>query len=235
MGPRSPDQVLWPSLQHYYVLGKSPWSEAQMEDLVNSTLLCSIWGDGVGRDLDMGLYLCSVPSSLTWVKPLLDLCPISKMEVIIVQCKPLAQSLPCNRCLVSGQHWLMTPASTRSDSTHFPQAECPFWVCPAPVTGRWVVAGERGPESGKRRGQHTPGAGLWILAAHELGWPEVKGRVKAQSLYKQLKLGQDQSSLLLLTWCKWARPKQTTLMFSHAPNPTSPCFHHRVNCLALPS
>ena len=94
MGPRSSEQFLRQSLQHYYVLGKSLWSEAEMEDLVNTMLLYSIWCDGGGKGFGSGFKSLLCSQLFDHGKITSGLCPISKMEGITVECKPLAQSLP---------------------------------------------------------------------------------------------------------------------------------------------
>lgn len=92
MGPRSSEQFLRQSLQHYYVLGKSLWSEA--EDLVNTMLLYSNWCDGGGKGFGSGFKSLLCSQLFDHGKITSGLCPISKMEGITVECKPLAQSLP---------------------------------------------------------------------------------------------------------------------------------------------
>lgn len=172
-----------------------------MEDLVNTVLLCSIWCDGGGRDFGSEFKSLLSPSYLTWGRSLLSLLPISKMKVVRVEWKPLAQSLPPNRCSVNTG--LGSPASTCSDiTTHLDicPRHCPFCVCPALVTGRWGVAGEEAWECGKEKTAHTGGGeqyrkrGVAILTAPKLGWMEIKGRSKAQQLHQQLRLGQDCNS-----------------------------------------
>lgn len=128
-----------------------------MEDLVNTVLLCSIWCDGGGRDFGSEFKSLLSPSYLTWGRSLLSLLPISKMKVVRVEWKPLAQSLPPNRCSVNTG--LGSPASTCSDiTTHLDicPRHCPFCVCPALGGEGWQ---ERRPESAERRKQHTLGVG----------------------------------------------------------------------------